>query len=81
MAKGYKGERRDADRSKMRADKVAELRHKDLLHKEQFKQFNGNLSTTDATPNRGKGYVTPTSEFQDAQKTKTPKPPTQDTLF
>jgi|TARA_R110000803_G_scaffold20593_1_gene52813 hypothetical protein len=81
MARGYGSERRDADRSKMRADKVAEQRHQDLLHKEQFKQFKGNLSTTDATPNRGTGYVTPTSEFQDAQETKTPKPPTQDTLF
>ena len=85
MARSYKNERRDADRAKMRADKVAELRHKDLLHKEQFKQFQGNLSTTDSVPNRGTGWVTPTSEWADAQepapKTKAPKPPQQDTLF
>ena len=38
MARDYRSERRDADRAKMAADRIAELRHKDLMHREQFKE-------------------------------------------
>ena len=74
--------RRFADRAKMRADEVARQRDAELRNKEQFKEFQGNLSMSDETPNRGVKMtrVTPEEAPYDPQKKK-PLPPAEDGML